>query len=1187
MRKVFYGFLALIVVVLAAVFVVPSFIDWNAQKSRLTEEVRKVTGRELVINGDMSLELLPAPALSASEVRFANIEGGTAPYMAELEALQVNIALLPLLQGQIQIKSVELVKPKILLEVLADGRTNWDMASGLESAPAAEASGVPEGGSSAFAEQIRVDSFKIENGDLTYRDARNGTEERVETLNVEVVAESLTGPVTAVGRARVRGIETGLDLAVGRIVRSGATPVKVSVSLPEAGATAQFTGSVSLRPDDVEVRGRLKGEGKDLAAVVATLGRSNALAPTFAQAFSLQAEVTGDLAGFTASSLDVRTGDMALTGEIVARTGPPLDVQVRLASGRIELDQLLARVPLGRGDDGGAAGSAADTGGAQPDSDFGLPKDLKARLELAVEGLIYREQAVRQLRLDAFLEDGKITLGEAKALMPGGSEVSLNGAVTNAAGPLQFTGRGALTSDNLRALATWLGADLSAVPADRLRRLDFTTAVAATPGQISLSEIDLKLDLSRITGGVVMAIRERPGFGIGLSIDTLNLDAYLPTGQAVTVEQTAQSGEEQAPESEPKGLEALNDFDANVSLRIGSLTYQGRTAKDLTVEASLNNGSLEISQGSFGDFAGGRGNLSGTLTNLAGEPSVDGRVVFTVSDPLRLARSLDIDPAPLARLGPFALNTGLRGSAKSVTIDAALDAQGASLTAKGPIEVQAQPPAFDLAITAKHPRLSDLAKVLELPVALQPGLGGLDFSGQVKGTPEAMALSQMTGQFGPLGLSGNAKLTPGAAAGSVQDMALAVNLIHGDLNGLLAALGQSARFGPAVGGINLNGQLTGSDQKFQLSGLDGNLGPVSLNGQVAGDLTGQRPSVTAQLETSEIPLAAFQGAGGGGGAAGAASAPSQNGAERWSNEPLDLSGLRAIDAVVDLKAAAISQDKFRLSNAVVAAQLQDAVLDLKQFSGTLYNGAVKTVGKLDARSTPAFSAATTAIEVDLGALLRDQADFDRVSGPVSFDLNVSSSGNSERALVGALHGDGKVDGVLTIKKSVTEQVGGLALDILGAKIREVRGLLDIPSALLNSFGGTRPAQLSGTLQIRDGVASTQDLQLANEASRTETKGQASLPAWQVDSRTDLYTGRVGTKPTLTATLSGPLDDPNYKLTGLGRKGPSESPTQSGGDEPAAQEPEPKQEQPEAEPLPIPEEIDPNKILEDVFKGLSG
>ena len=120
MKKLSIALLGLIVLLVVAVLVGPSFIDWNAQKGRITAEVERLTGRKLAIDGDLSLTILPAPAFSAARVLFANIEGGSAPSMIELESLDIRVALIPLIQGRVEVERVDLVRPTILVEILPD-----------------------------------------------------------------------------------------------------------------------------------------------------------------------------------------------------------------------------------------------------------------------------------------------------------------------------------------------------------------------------------------------------------------------------------------------------------------------------------------------------------------------------------------------------------------------------------------------------------------------------------------------------------------------------------------------------------------------------------------------------------------------------------------------------------------------------------------------------------------------------------------------------------------------------------------------------------------------------------------------------------------------------------------------------------------------------------------------------------
>jgi len=137
MRKVLIGLAGAVVLLVAAALIVPGMIDWNGYKSQIAAQVKAATGRDLAIGGNLDLAVLPSPHLSAADVRFASIPGATEPAMVRLRTLDVQVRFLPLLGGRIEVASVTLVEPIIVLERLADGRENWILG------PPAAAPGAP------------------------------------------------------------------------------------------------------------------------------------------------------------------------------------------------------------------------------------------------------------------------------------------------------------------------------------------------------------------------------------------------------------------------------------------------------------------------------------------------------------------------------------------------------------------------------------------------------------------------------------------------------------------------------------------------------------------------------------------------------------------------------------------------------------------------------------------------------------------------------------------------------------------------------------------------------------------------------------------------------------------------------------------------------------------------------------
>ena len=147
MKKVLIGVVAVVVGLVAALLVAPSFIDWNQYKGEITAQAKAFTGRDLAIDGDLKATILPAPAVVVEGIRLANAEGADAADMVRLKSVEVRVALGPLLGGRIQVETVKLVDPVIQVEKLADGRWNFEFATEEETQPAApQPQAEPEGG---------------------------------------------------------------------------------------------------------------------------------------------------------------------------------------------------------------------------------------------------------------------------------------------------------------------------------------------------------------------------------------------------------------------------------------------------------------------------------------------------------------------------------------------------------------------------------------------------------------------------------------------------------------------------------------------------------------------------------------------------------------------------------------------------------------------------------------------------------------------------------------------------------------------------------------------------------------------------------------------------------------------------------------------------------------------------------
>ena len=81
MKRFFIGVAGVLVVFAAAVLIAPSLVDWNRYKTRIAGKIESAIGRGVVIGGDLSIALLPRPALVVEDLRVDNLPGHPEPHI--------------------------------------------------------------------------------------------------------------------------------------------------------------------------------------------------------------------------------------------------------------------------------------------------------------------------------------------------------------------------------------------------------------------------------------------------------------------------------------------------------------------------------------------------------------------------------------------------------------------------------------------------------------------------------------------------------------------------------------------------------------------------------------------------------------------------------------------------------------------------------------------------------------------------------------------------------------------------------------------------------------------------------------------------------------------------------------------------------------------------------------------------
>lgn len=1115
MKKILFGILGLVVVLVAVALVAPSFIDWNRYKAEISERAKAATGRDLVIGGDIRVTLLPAPALIANDVRLANLQGATAPEMARLKSLEVRIAPGPLLTGDIQVTTVLLVDPVIELEALADGRKNWVLAPADQ--PESAAAKTDPGKAGGGGPDVRLDNFTIENGTIIYRDAASGTVERAEKLNARVAAISLKGPIESSGSLIARGLPLSFDASIGEIVHGRTVPINLSLRAPAGGTKVDINGTLVSLTEAPKFKGKIKGEGSNLARLADAAGMPGL--PGFAgQPYGLEGAVVASATGAEVRDLVLRLGESEATGTLDLALGDIPNVAAQIKVNHVNLDKWLAMPPptaataepsaaTAEGDGGGRgkatiplqpARPAAAPAKAKAADGLVIPKDIAASANIVVDAVTFKGALIRQVRASAELAAGEITVSQLAAQFPGGSDVAAFGFVSAAKGTPQFDGEMELTVSDLRSVMDWLGVAPPPVPSDRLRKLTMKSNIAATPAQVQLTNIDVALDASRLTGGITLALRERLSFGASFILDRINLDGYLtepgaakpatvkgaPAQPAKEAAAASGAGTSAAAAAAPFAmLEALRSVDASVRLRVDSLVYHKTPVKGVIVDGTLFNGALELREASVDDLAGAKAKISGNVAGFGAIPELKNFLFeLRAADTAPLFRLAGIEPpVPPKGLGEVSLKGRADGGLLAPNLKLSAGAAGAALTFEGVISA--------------------------LPTAVIDGTIGVR---------------------------------------------------HGDVSALLRALAIDYRPAGPLGSLVLNAGAKGDADRIALNGIKASVGTAQVQGTATLALGSAKPKVTAVLTAGEItvdpflpaqrtaalPTPAGDGHSGRPGIipaawplppAAAARAPLLHtaAAERWSKEALDLSALQAIDADVKLKANAVNYQAYRVENVDLAATLADGVLRMNQLTGTLFGGALRANGTVTTAGVPKVESQVALSGADVGRALAAVAGKQIATGTMEVNADLTTNGRSVAALVDSLAGSG----ALALRR--VEVKGAAQGTAMAGALGVIAGLNQLGGALGGQAQGGGLADVTGTFKIDKGVARSDDLKLNSNLGTGQAKGTVDLPNWTIDVAgevalaqnvlSQLLAQKTNAPQMLPLHIKGPLDAPNVKL----------------------------------------------------------
>jgi len=230
----------LIVVLVAALILIPRFIDVKQYKPRIEAEVSKATGRTVTLGDDLRLSLFPWASVSFSDLHLGSLPGFEEKDFVVVKSFDVRVKLFPLLFKDIQVKRFILNGARVILETRKDGRVNWEFKAKPEpgvSQKTPVAAKEPSGGATETGlvlKGLTVGEFAVTDGSVVWLDHGKKTRKEISDISLLLQDVSMDRPVQVTFSARLDKQPFSIQGSVGpfgKALGKGTIPLDLKVGI--------------------------------------------------------------------------------------------------------------------------------------------------------------------------------------------------------------------------------------------------------------------------------------------------------------------------------------------------------------------------------------------------------------------------------------------------------------------------------------------------------------------------------------------------------------------------------------------------------------------------------------------------------------------------------------------------------------------------------------------------------------------------------------------------------------------------------------------------------------------------------------------------------------------------------------------------------------------------------------------
>lgn len=548
------GIGAIVALLAVGIGIVWATFDPNQYKGQITQYVKDKQQRTLVIPGSLSLSFFPNVGVKVGELSLSEFK--SEKVFVKLAGAKVSVELLPLLSKQVVVERVLLDGLSANIVRGKNGKFNFDdlTGGGAQAAPA------PSGQAQGQALKLDIDSVKIANASISYKDESNGTQIGVTGLNLQTGRIAEKTPTTVDLSAKIEGVKPKASLALG--LKGGMTLDLQGKNFAFSNLAASLAGG--MQDGTTNLSGLdVKLDADDLRLDVGTmlLAASKLALVAKGKSGSTSFDVKSDLAKL---NLDMAGGQIELDRVKLNASGKqgndPFEMQVNAP--RLSVSKTASS--------GEAITGSLKVSGAQ---------NLEAKFNLSGVSGNAKAFSIANIRLDYNAKNAdSAAVGTLSSALTGNLEAKIF---------------------ELKKIDANIKIDNPNIPAKTVT-LPIQGNARADLGKGAVSaDIATKFDESSILAKVGMPSLAPPSYTFDIGIDKLNADRYrqaAPSG--------AQAGGGGGGAEKPIDLSGLKGLTARGTLRVGALQANNVKLNNVVLTLNASGGKVQVAPLSAGLYGG-------------------------------------------------------------------------------------------------------------------------------------------------------------------------------------------------------------------------------------------------------------------------------------------------------------------------------------------------------------------------------------------------------------------------------------------------------------------------------------------------------------------------------------------------------------------------------------------------------